>query len=162
MSERHLVHASCVAVPRPDEPARGVLIRGPAGAGKSALSLRLAALGATLVSDDQTVLWRDDDSLLAAAPEALSGVIEARGVGLMRVPAAREARLGLVVELERPAAAGSPPQSRPRLPERGYTHVLGVSLPLILGFETSRLASIIFVLARNGELLDNTFRAKGG
>ena len=74
-----LLHASCVAID-----GRGLLILGPSGAGKSALALQMMALGADLVSDDQTLVWAQDGRLLARAPNALSGLIEARFVGLQR------------------------------------------------------------------------------
>ena len=76
-----LFHASCVAWQ-----GRGALILGRSGAGKSALALQLMALGADLVSDDRTELLAEADALTARAPATIQGLIEARGVGLMRVP----------------------------------------------------------------------------
>jgi HPr kinase/phosphorylase len=70
-----ILHASVVAVD-----GAGVLILGASGAGKSGLALRMIALGALLVSDDQVLLERCGDVLVARAPETLSGLIEARGV----------------------------------------------------------------------------------
>ena len=51
-----IVHASCVA-----RDGRAVLIRGASGSGKSGLALQLMALGAGLVADDRTRLWREGD-----------------------------------------------------------------------------------------------------
>ena len=47
---------------------RAVLIAGPSGSGKSDLALRLLDRGFTLVSDDQTIVRRDGDRLIASRP----------------------------------------------------------------------------------------------
>ncbi len=65
---------------------RGVLLRGPSGAGKSDLALRLLGHGWRLVSDDRTIVWRDGAKLFGRAPQSLSGLIEARGVGVVASP----------------------------------------------------------------------------
>ena len=56
------LHATTVALG-----GRAVLLTGPSGAGKSDLALRLIDRGATLVSDDQTMVIRRDRRLFAAA-----------------------------------------------------------------------------------------------
>ena len=73
----------------------GVLLLGPPGAGKSDLVLRLLERGFVLVADDR-VLVRDG---IASAPDALVGVLEVRGLGLVRLPCTA-ARLVLAVALE--------------------------------------------------------------
>jgi HPr kinase/phosphorylase len=75
-----LLHASCIALNH-----RAVLIVGPPGAGKSDLALRLIDAGAKLVADDQTVLKRDGNQLLASPPDSIAGIIEVRQVGLLRM-----------------------------------------------------------------------------
>ncbi|WP_342640594.1 HPr kinase/phosphorylase [Rhodoligotrophos ferricapiens] len=98
-----LVHGTCVAFG-----ADGVLILGPSGSGKSDLALRLIdehgsggdgePMSCALVSDDQVVLRRSGDALIASPPEALRGLIEVRGLGIVRVMATRpSAALRLVV-----------------------------------------------------------------
>ncbi|UKJ77280.1 HPr kinase/phosphorylase [Azospirillum brasilense] len=77
----------------------GVLLRGPSGSGKSDLALRMIDAGALLVADDQVELRVDQDRLMATAPAALAGLLEVRGVGIMPLPAAAEAEVGLVVDL---------------------------------------------------------------
>jgi len=100
-----LVHATCVALD-----GRGVLLLGPAGSGKSDLALRLidqpgsgigtAVMEARLVADDQVMLTRKGNDLIASAPERIAGLLEVRGLGIVRVATAGPARLALAVELE--------------------------------------------------------------
>ena len=59
-------HASTVAVD-----GRAVLISGPSGSGKSDLALRLLDRGFTLVSDDQTIVRREGNRLIASAPPTI-------------------------------------------------------------------------------------------
>ena len=86
-----LLHASCAALD-----GAGVLLLGPSGAGKSDLLLRLIDRGFELVADDQ--VWLEDG--VAQAPLALAGLLEIRGLGLMRMSYAASARLALTVRLE--------------------------------------------------------------
>ena len=65
------VHASTVALD-----GRAVLITGPSGSGKSDLTLRLLDRGFALVSDDQTLVRRVDDQLIASAPPTIAGKLE--------------------------------------------------------------------------------------
>lgn len=88
------LHASCVAIE-----GRGVLLAGPSGAGKSDLALRLIDGGAALVSDDQVELFMKDGRLWAAAPPALEGLLEIRGVGLVRLPFIGAVPVDLYVDL---------------------------------------------------------------
>lgn len=93
------VHASCVAWN-----GEGVLISGPSGSGKSELALRLMDAGFDLVADDRVML----DGTIASAPERLAGLIEVRGVGILRTPFVINARVRLRVCLG---------EGQPRLPE---------------------------------------------
>ncbi|WPZ35998.1 HPr kinase/phosphatase C-terminal domain-containing protein [Thalassobaculum sp. OXR-137] len=116
---------------------RGVLLRGPSGIGKSDLALRLIDSGASLVADDRVELAREGDSLIARAPEALSGRMEVRGIGIVSVPAVQRVSLVLVIDLV-------PLEQVPRMPDPGrWTH-LGVSVPVISLFalEASAAAKV--------------------
>jgi HPr kinase/phosphorylase len=84
------IHASCAV--RDDA---GVLLLGPPGSGKSDLVLRLLDHGFTLVADDRV----DIVDGIARAPAALAGLLEVRGLGIMRMPYASSARLALAVTL---------------------------------------------------------------
>jgi HPr kinase/phosphorylase len=95
------VHASAVLVG-----ARAVLIRGPSGSGKSRLALGLIEAARTallpfarLVADDRVELEAVNGRLLVRPAAALAGLLEVRGVGLMRVAYEPSAVVGLVVDL---------------------------------------------------------------
>ena len=86
--------------------ARAVLIRGPAGAGKSRLAMMLIDAAATglirfarLVGDDRVHIEPAHGRLLVRAPAALSGLVEVRLLGIRRVACEPAAIVGLVVDL---------------------------------------------------------------
>jgi HPr kinase/phosphorylase len=95
MSKAVLVHGTCVALK-----GRGVLLLGDSGAGKSDLALRLIHDGARLVADDRVVLTMKQGKLIASAPTSIAGLIEVRGLGIVKLPA-RPAPLALAVQLGR-------------------------------------------------------------
>lgn len=111
------LHASCVEIQN-----RGVLLLGASGSGKSDLAARLIDGGAVLVADDQVWLTREEDRLIARPAEALAGLIEVRGVGILRLPFRAAVPLALVVELE-------PGGEVPRLPDASRRSLLGIELP---------------------------------
>ena len=115
-SETH--HASTVAAD-----GRAVLITGPSGSGKSDLALRLLDRGFTLVSDDQTIVRREGNKLIASAPPNIAGKLEIRGVGIVEMETAKDVPVALVVQLT---------SEIERLPdERRERPVLGIKLPLV-------------------------------
>lgn len=86
------LHASCAA-----RRGHGVLLLGPAGSGKSDLLLRLIHDGFELVADDRV----DIDATVASAPDRLAGLLEVRGLGLLRLPYCAAVPLRLAVQLGR-------------------------------------------------------------
>jgi HPr kinase/phosphorylase len=72
-----------------------VLLLGPSGCGKSDLALRLLECGFVLVADDRV----DIADGIASAPASLVGLLEVRGLGILRLPYAAQARLALVIDL---------------------------------------------------------------
>lgn len=84
------IHGSCVA-----RDGAGVLILGPSGAGKSDLALRLLDRGFVLVADDQV----DVVNGFARAPDALAGMLEVRGLGIVRLPYLSDVKLNVVIAL---------------------------------------------------------------
>ena len=95
------VHASAVLTG-----AHAVLIRGPAGSGKSQLALALIQAAETgllrfarLVGDDRLHLEVHHGRLLVRAAGTLAGLIEVRGLGIRRLDYEPVAVVGLVVDL---------------------------------------------------------------
>ncbi len=84
------MHASCVA-----REGAGVLLLGPPGAGKSDMVLRLLDLGFMLVADDRVEI----SDGIARPADGLAGLLEVRGLGILRLPYLGHARLRLAVRL---------------------------------------------------------------
>ena len=125
--QTQLVHGTCVVVG-----GCGILIVGPSGSGKSDLALRLIdqpgrgtgrdMMTARLVADDQVAITRREARLFAAAPPRLAGLIEVRGLGILRADHAPEAELGLAVRLTEAARIE-------RLPEESRLTLLDIAIP---------------------------------
>lgn len=112
----------------------GLLLRGASGSGKSDLAFRLISMGAALIGDDRVTieLRHDHDRVYVAGVEALRGMIEVRGVGLLKMQVAGAARLRLVVDLVAREAV-------PRLPDWDEVEFFGVRVPRLSlhGFDAS-------------------------
>ncbi|MDE2334473.1 MAG: aldolase [Rhodospirillales bacterium] len=133
------VHGSCAA-----RAGSGILLLGPPGSGKSDLLLRLLDRGFVLVADDRV----DVEDGFARAPPALAGLLEIRGLGILRLPSLGGVRLALAARLVAAAEVA-------RLPERAAA-VFGVPEILVdprpasaaalleraLDVATGRLASV--------------------
>jgi serine kinase of HPr protein (carbohydrate metabolism regulator) len=113
------LHATTVAIA-----GQAVAIRGPAGAGKSDLALRLIDRGAALIADDVTLLRESGGLLWASAPEEIAGLLEVRGLGVVAMAPGQPCPLALVVDLV-PAAAVA------RLPDETGLTLLGCHIPLL-------------------------------
>lgn len=94
-----LIHASCAA-----RDGSGVLLTGPPGSGKSDLLFRLLDHGFMLVADDQVELTDRD----ASPVSSLEGMLEIRGIGIVRLPYILSARVRLSVGLGRGDRLPSP------------------------------------------------------
>ncbi len=132
-----IVHATAVALGD-----RAALIRGAAGSGKSALALWLMAAGADLVADDRTLVRLSGDRVIASPPPTIAGLIEARGVGILRAHHKAAARLVCVVDLDI--------VETDRLPPPRFTEILGQSLPVIHGAQNRDLAPALLQYLKEG------------
>ncbi|MCU0826727.1 MAG: serine kinase [Tabrizicola sp.] len=130
-------HASCVAVGD-----RGLLILGPSGSGKSALALRLLSLGALLVADDRTTLTVEGGILTAHCPGPIVGLIEARGVGILRAPVIDTAPVVLAVDLGQ--------HESQRLPPARKITILGCEVDLVLHPQNDHFPDSLMLYLRHG------------
>lgn len=126
------VHGTCI-----DIGGMGVLLLGPSASGKSDLALRLIDGGAVLIADDRTDVTLKDGVLVASAPAEITGTIEVRGLGLLKVGAGQKAVLGFVAELVEPKLVE-------RMPHAQTWEYGGISVPAIkiAPFEASAAAKV--------------------
>ena len=138
------LHATCVALD-----GAGVLLCGAPGSGKSDLALRLIDAGARLVADDRADLGARRGRVWVTAPPEIAGLIEVRGVGVVRLEALAEVPLALVVDL----VAGDAVE---RLPEPGSRAYLGIPVPVLAlaPFQASAAAKVrLAVRGASGDLM---------
>ena len=112
----------------------GVLILGEPGTGKSDLALRLidepglgtceSPMRGRLISDDQVIITREEDRLVASAPSTIRGKLEVRGLGIVSLATLPSVQLLLVVRLQIHSAIE-------RLPDQCTFEILGLALPLV-------------------------------
>lgn len=136
---RIFCHASAVA-----QNGRAALITGASGAGKSALALQMMALGAGLIADDQVELFLSDQVICARAPATLPPLIEARGIGLLRVALHPPAPVIVIVDLDRAPVA--------RLPPPLHCGILGADLPVLAGQVGPHLAASLCQILTTGHI----------
>ena len=76
-----------------------------------------------MVSDDQTIVKKDGDKLVASAPPNIAGKLEIRGIGIVEMETVTNMPVALLVELT---------SDIQRLPDDSRERpILGVSLPLV-------------------------------
>ena len=135
--------------------ARAILIRGPAGSGKSRLVLNLiqaASNGllifARLVADDRVHVWAAHGRLIARPPAALAGLLEVRGLGIQQLQYEPMAVVSWVVDLDVVTPV--------RMPDSSTAHavIAGIKIqrltvapgcdpvPMVLAAVTSRYPSV--------------------
>jgi serine kinase of HPr protein (carbohydrate metabolism regulator) len=135
------LHATTVAID-----GIAVLIKGASGSGKSDLALRLIDRGAVLVSDDQTLVVRAGETLLARALTTIAGRIEVRGIGILAMPYVEDVPVGLLVRVD---------GAIERMPERRVCNIAGVDVRevAIAPFEASAPIKVELAL-RNPEPIE--------
>ena len=137
-----VVHATSVCLE-----TRAALITGPSGSGKSSLALQMMGLGAQLISDDQTLLrGTANGEIWLSSPETIKGMIEARGIGILHVDAAKGGILRLVVNLAEIETE--------RFPERRHVPVLGNHVRCVHKTESPAFAAALVQYLKAGEVHD--------
>lgn len=141
------IHATSVALD-----GHAVLLRGEPGSGKSDLALRLIDDGWDLVADDYTELHVADDHLCARAPDNIQGLIEVRGIGIVRIGCVARARVVALFDL---VALNK----IERLPEAASETLLGHAVRrfTLHGFDASAPAKVRLALKAHADnLFHNT------
>ena len=103
----------------------GALIEGPSGVGKSDMALRALAEGFRLVADDYALVFTSNGKLFGRAPDALAGLIEVRGLGVLPQAHLALCRVRLLVRCV------NRPQAVERMPEPLFETIEGVSIPVL-------------------------------
>ncbi len=98
--------------------------------------------GADLIADDQVLLTRSGDQIYARAPTAITGLIEARGIGLLNAAHQDTARVVLFVDL------GTP--EKDRLPQLRTKMLLGQKIPLLNHVQGPHFAPAILQYLKAG------------
>ncbi len=131
-----LYHASCVTFMD-----KGVLILGSSGSGKSDLALRLIDAGGVLVSDDYVDITATNNHVIARPAPNIEGLIEVRGVGLVKCEFVQKTDIHLVLELTDRGDID-------RLPQSHYFEHEAVRVPSFKfdAFEVSAIAKIKMML----------------
>ena len=132
-------HATCVAIE-----GRAVLLVGGSGTGKSATALEMIALGAALVSDDRVALSKDGARLMAGGIEGYEGMIEARGIGILKTECRPMAEVAYIVDMEQTELH--------RLPPRRTRSLMDHEIPVIFGRDNPVLPAALIALLRGGRV----------
>jgi len=130
------IHATTVSLD-----GRGVILRGPSGSGKSDLAIRLINEGALLVADDQTILFIENDRLMAQPPAEIAGMMEVRGIGIVKMGPPAIVPVFLLIDMSDPADV-------PRMAEFKPVELVGQQIPGIhlAPFEMSSAAKVKLAL----------------
>ena len=123
------LHGTCVSMG-----GEGVLLLGEPGTGKSDLALRLidepgfgisaSLMRGELVSDDQVIVTRHEDKLIASSPPTIRGKLEIRGLDIVTLATQPSVILSLVVKLQTLSGIE-------RLPDHATFDLLGLAIPLV-------------------------------
>lgn len=131
------VHGTAVSID-----GKGLLILGQSGSGKSQLALALITHGAKLISDDQVILIDTESDVILSAPKSISGKIEARFVGILKMPVLI-APLYLVIDLDQ--------KELDRLPKKKFVTYFNKKIPALNANGMKKLEySLIPLLKNNG------------
>ena len=132
------IHASCISIKQ-----KGVLILGDSGSGKSDLCLRLIMeFGAKLVADDRVDIKAEKNTVIASAPKTLKGLMEVRGIGIIKLPIKTQTKIDLVISLV------NKQEDIERMPEYEFFKFGSINIPKIKLFakESSASAKVLAAL----------------
>ncbi|MEL6572328.1 MAG: HPr kinase/phosphatase C-terminal domain-containing protein [Pseudomonadota bacterium] len=121
---------------------KGLLLIGPSGSGKSSLALQMIALGALLIADDHVVLRRAGSQVMMRCPPTIAGLIEARGIGVLKAPTEETVALASVVDLGQ--------VEKERVPPHRNVSYLGVEFPLYWRVDAPHFAAGLLHLLAHG------------
>ena len=131
------IHATCVSIN-----SKGVLIIGDSGSGKSDLALRLITMfSAKLVSDDRTDVFSDSGIIKAKAPNTLKGLLEVRGIGIIKQEYLKETKVDLVIKLTTDKIERMP------LPQSYKIENIDIPMYYINPFESSAPSKVMVMLS---------------
>ena len=131
----------------------GVLLTGKSGVGKSDLALRLIEnKGAVLVADDMVRLQIRENKIFGSAPDNIKGLLEVRGVGILKYKYKNENCVDLAVNLREDISQIE------RMPKKQQQNILGVEIVQIdlYAKESSAPDKIVAVLRLLSARKDNT------
>lgn len=129
------IHASCISYKN-----NGIIIIGESGLGKSDLTLRMIMeKGAVLVADDRTDVELAGAEVYASCPETIRGMLEVRGIGILKLPFLDRVPVKLVVKLVKDS------KEIERLPNKSYHGFDGVEVEEIqlCAFEASAVDKLV-------------------
>lgn len=128
------IHASAFAYR-----GMGCMLVGVSGTGKSRLLVEALLHGAQLIADDRVRLCALNGHLVASPVPQLEGVVELRGLGLVKCKdVAHSHPIHLVVELDETVDA--------RLPEKQTREFLGVAVPYLRALPVPMLSAASLLL----------------
>ena len=133
------IHASCICWRR-----KGILVLGDSGSGKSDLCLRMIMdKQARLVADDRVVIEIIKGKIQATSPKILEGLLEVRGLGILKFPYQKKCNIDLVVSLVRER------EDIERYPNDDFYEIEGIFIPQIklYSFDNSSLDKILLGLS---------------
>ena len=133
------VHGTAVSIE-----GKGLLLLGQSGSGKSQLALALITHGAKLISDDQVILVNTESEIILSAPRSISGKIEARFVGILKMPVLI-APLYLVIDLDQ--------KELDRLPKKKFVTYFNKKIPALNANGIKKLEYSLMPLLKNNGII---------